>query len=64
MAEDIVIPGQYNDLTRKDQLSSLNEVIKELSETVSSILIGTTVIAVTSTVDARLQMAISSYPFL
>jgi len=29
--EDIVVPGQYNDLTRKDQLNSLNEVLRDLA---------------------------------
>ena len=64
MAEDIVVPGQYNDLTRKDQLNSLNQVIKELAETVASITSGDTIVNITNTADARIQIARIDYPFL
>lgn len=60
MAEDIVIPGQYNDLTRKDQLNSLNQVVKELSETISDISRAQTL----QSADTRIQVVALGYPFL
>ena len=59
---DVVVPGQFTDLQKKEQLWALGEVLRETTENLES---ATTTINVTNTtITALTSIAQISYPFL
>ena len=59
---DIVVPGQFTDLSQKPQLFALGELLRDLSESIESTI--SSITTITNTVDKRLQMAPITYPLL
>ena len=59
---DIVVPGQFTDLSDKGQLFALGNVLRELTDSIESA--AATVINVNNTTVALSSIAQISYPFL
>ena len=59
---DVVVPGQFTDLQKKEQLWALGEVLRETTENLESA--STTIITTNTMITAFSTITNTAYPFL